>query len=166
MNAEVLDPGEWWANLSAEDLSAFLEAAAQQRLVDQERTVARWFEQAPPLQFAYQLVMAGQLVQGAARNVAFSYLLRIGLEAAPAVEEWLVVPTMAAWGRLWFDLIGAPRPGVPTEQERAHLAADLNRAGADLLRRLDPPTAEVFAGLATKFVGAGWLDGRSTDDDR
>ncbi len=76
------------------------------------------------------------MVEGAARNVAFSYLLRIGLEAAPAVEEWLVVPTMAGWGWLWFDLIGAPRPGVPTEEERACLAADLNRAGADLLSRL------------------------------
>ncbi|GAA1569546.1 hypothetical protein GCM10009789_23760 [Kribbella sancticallisti] len=117
-SAWLLDPGEWWANLSAADLAAFLEAAAQLRLVDQAWTVQRWFDQAPPLQFAFQLVLAGRMVEGAARNVAFGYLLRIGLAAAPAVEEWLVVPAMAAWARLWFDLMGAPRPGVPTDEER------------------------------------------------
>ncbi|MFC5267541.1 hypothetical protein ACFPJ1_35960 [Kribbella qitaiheensis] len=138
----LLDPGEWWANLSTEDLVAFLQAAAQLRLVDQADTVERWFEQASPLQFAYQLVHAGPSLHGGALATAFGYLLRIGLDAAPAVEEWLANISLACWGLLWFDLIGAPRAGAPTEQEHACLIAESKRAVDDLRSLLDRSAVE------------------------
>jgi hypothetical protein len=138
----LLDPGEWWANLSTEDLVAFLQAAAQLRLVDQAGAVERWFEQASPVQFAYQLVHAGPSLHGGALSTAFGYLLRIGLDAAPAVEEWLANVSLACWGLLWFDLIGAPRVGVPTEEEHAYLIAESKRAVDELRALLDRSALE------------------------
>ncbi|TCM38141.1 hypothetical protein EV648_11713 [Kribbella sp. VKM Ac-2568] len=138
----LLEPGEWWANLSTEDLVAFLQAAAQLRLVDQAGAVERWFEQASPEQFAYQLVHAGPSLHGGALATAFGYLLRIGLDAAPAVEEWLASVSLACWGLLWFDLIGAPRVGAPTEQEHACLIAESKRAVDELRILLDRSALE------------------------
>ncbi|QNE17364.1 hypothetical protein F1D05_04815 [Kribbella qitaiheensis] len=139
----LLDPGEWWIDLSIEDTVAFVAAAAQLRLVDQAWTVQAWFDQADPLEFAYQLAHATPL-HGAQLNVAFYYLKRIGLEAAPAVEEWLVNPARAGLAALWFDLIGAPRPGIPTAEEQAYLRAEQVRSIDDVhqfLARLiaEPP---------------------------
>jgi hypothetical protein len=138
-----LDPGEWWIDLSIEDTVAFVAAAAQLRLVDQAWTVQSWFDQADPLEFAYQLVHATPL-EGAQLNVVYYYLRRIGLQAAPAVEEWLVNPARAGLASLWFELIGAPRPGVPAAREQAQLKVDQVRSIDDvhqLLSRLlaDPP---------------------------
>lgn len=111
----LLDPGEWWANLPPEDLVAFLTAASRLCVVDQAETVQRWFDQADPLDFAYQLVMVADRVGGAVLNTVFGYLLRIGLDAAPAVEEWLVVEDLSGFGWRWFDAIGAPMAGIPSE---------------------------------------------------
>lgn len=131
----LLDPGEWWIDLSIEDTVAYVAAAAQLRLVDQAWTVQAWFDQADPLEFAYQLAHATPL-HGSELNVVFYYLRRIGLAAAAAVEEWLVNPARAGLASLWFELIGAPRPGIPTASEQAQLKAEQVRSIDDLYQLL------------------------------
>jgi hypothetical protein len=133
----LLDPEQWWANLRSEDLIAFMTAASKLCLVDQAWSVQRWFEQADPLEFAYQLVRLGSQVHGAVLNTVFGYLLRIGLEAAPAVEEWLVVEELSGLGWIWFDAIGAPMAGIPTEHAQYLATTEMVRSLDDLRALLD-----------------------------
>ncbi|MEV6414016.1 hypothetical protein [Kribbella sp. NPDC051718] len=133
----LLDPGQWWANLRSEDLRAFMTAASNLCLVEQAWSVQRWFEQADPLEFAYQLVRLGSQVHGAVLNTVFGYLLRIGLEAAPAVEEWLVTEELSGLGWIWFDAIGAPMAGIPTEHAQYLATTEMVRSLDDLRALLD-----------------------------
>ncbi|WBQ02037.1 hypothetical protein [Kribbella sp. CA-293567] len=133
----LLEPGEWWLNLGPDDLIAFVTAASKLCLVDQAWAVQRWFEKADPLQFAYQLVGIGKQVHGAALNTVFGYLLRLELEAAPAVEEWLVVEELSGLGWMWFDAIGAPQAGIPTEHARFVATGELVRSLDDFSALLD-----------------------------
>ncbi|MFI5707583.1 hypothetical protein [Kribbella sp. NPDC051620] len=133
----LLDPGQWWANLRSEDLIAFMTAASKLCVVDQAWSVQRWFEQADPLEFAYQLVRLGSQVHGAVLNTVFGYLLRIGLEAAPAVEEWLVTEELSGLGWIWFDAIGAPMAGIPTEHGKYLATTEMVRSLDDLTALLD-----------------------------
>ncbi|GAA3541214.1 hypothetical protein [Kribbella ginsengisoli] len=133
----LLDPGQWWANLRSEDLIAFMTAASKLCLVEQAWSVQRWFEQADPLEFAYQLVRLGSQVHGAVLNTVFGYLLRIGLEAAPAVEEWLVTEELSGLGWVWFDAIGAPMAGIPTEHAQYLATTEMVRSLDDLRALLD-----------------------------
>jgi hypothetical protein len=133
----LLDPGQWWANLRSDDLIAFMTAASKLCLVDQAWSVQRWFDQADPLEFAYQLVRLGSHVHGAVLNTVFGYLLRIGLEAAPAVEEWLVTEELSGLGWIWFDAIGAPMAGIPTEHAKYLATTEMVRSLDDLRALLD-----------------------------
>lgn len=133
----LLDPGQWWANLRSADLIAFMTAASKLCLVDQAWSVQRWFDQAEPLEFAYQLVRLGSHVHGAVLNTVFGYLLRIGLEAAPAVEEWLVTEELSGLGWIWFDAIGAPMAGIPTEHSRYVATTEMVQSLDDLRALLD-----------------------------
>ncbi|MEV8371518.1 hypothetical protein AB0P21_02225 [Kribbella sp. NPDC056861] len=133
----LLKPGEWWLNLRPDDLIALVTAASKLCLVDQAWTVQRWFDKAEPLEFAYQLVGIGKQVHGAALNTVFGYLLRIGLEAAPAVEEWLVVEELSGLGWRWFDAIGAPQAGIPTEHARFVATSEMVQSLDDLRALLD-----------------------------
>jgi hypothetical protein len=133
----LLDPGQWWANLRSADLIAFMTAASKLCLVDQAWSVQRWFDQGEPLEFAYQLVRLGSQVHGAVLNTVFGYLLRIGLEAAPAVEEWLVTEELSGLGWIWFDAIGAPMAGIPTEHSRYVATTEMVQSLDDLTALLD-----------------------------
>ncbi|MDX6259084.1 MAG: hypothetical protein QOH84_772 [Kribbellaceae bacterium] len=133
----LLDPGQWWANLRSDDLIAFMTAASKLCLVDQAWSVQRWLEQAEPLEFAYQLVRLGSQVHGAVLNTVFGYLLRIGLEAAPAVEEWLVTEELSGLGWTWFDAIGAPMAGIPTEHAQHLTTTEMVRSLDDFRALLD-----------------------------
>jgi hypothetical protein len=70
-------------------------------------------------------------------NTVFGYLLRIGLEAAPAVEEWLVVEELSGLGWRWFDVIGAPKAGIPTEHARFVAMSEMVQSLDDLRALLD-----------------------------
>jgi hypothetical protein len=133
----LLEPGEWWLNLRSDDLIALVTAASKLCLVDQAMTVQRWFDKADPLEFAYQLVGIGKQVHGAALNTVFGYLLRIGLDAGPAVEEWLVVEELSGLGWRWFDVIGAPQAGIPTEHARFVATTEMVQSLDDLRAMLD-----------------------------
>ncbi|NEA32618.1 hypothetical protein [Streptomyces sp. SID13031] len=133
----LLEPGEWWLDLRQEDVVAFVTAASKLCLVDQASAVQRWFDAADPLEFAYQLVTIGPQVHGAVLNTVYGYLLRIGLDAAPAVEEWLVVEELSGLGWRWFDAIGAPQPGIPTEHAQYLVKTEMVRSLDDLRALLD-----------------------------